>query len=260
LDVVSFVPPTLVGHLTVVVGDSHRLFIASDWGSLEEIIRSEPVDVAVVDPRDGAEMRFDQVRDLLQRFPSLPLVVYTTLSPAVTQGLVRLAGYGLRTVVLRGFDDDARRFRSLLERLPEYELSERLLALLQGPLAEVPLALRRVIVHCVRAPHEFQDVNDLANATGVTRRTFDRWMSMVGVSSKSLVKIARAVRAYHLMRDPGYRLADIARKVGYQETRLFARHVRQVTGLVPSSLRRRMEPDEFLVMLGERLRHTEGEG
>jgi AraC-like DNA-binding protein len=259
VDVASFVPPTLVGHLTVVVGEEHRLFIASDWNSLDELIRTEPVDIVVVDPREGAEVCADAVRDLMQRYPSLPLVVYTTLSPAVTQGLVQLAASGLQTVVLRGFDDEALRFRSLLERLPEYALSDRLLEMLREPLAEAPTVLRRVIVQCVRSPHEFQDVNDLARATGVTRRTFDRWMAAVGVSSKSLVKIARAVRAYHLMRDPGYRLADIARKVGYQETRLFARHVRQITGLVPSSLRRRLEPEEFIARLGERLRRIDAE-
>ena len=259
MDVVSFVPPSLVGHLHVVVGGEHRLFIASDWSSLEELIRTEPVDVVVIDPRDGLVVRIDEVRDLLQRFPSLPLVVYTTLSPAVTQALVQLAANGLQTVVLRGFDDDALRFRALLERLPEYELSDQLLAMLREPLEAAPAVLRRVIVRCVRSPHEFQDVNDLARATGVTRRTFDRWMGMVGISSKSLVKISRAVRAYHLMRDPGYRLSDIGRKVGYPETRLFARHVRQVTGLVPSSLRRRLEPEEFIARLGELLRRTDAE-
>lgn len=243
----------------MVVGGHHRLFIASDWASLEELIRTEPVDIVVVDPADGVAFRWVEVRGLLQRFPSLPLVVYTVLSPDVTQGLVELAASGLRTVVLRGFDDDAERFRSLLERLPEYELSDQLIAMLRQPLTRVPASMRRVLVRCIRSPHEFQDVNDLARATGMTRRTFDRWMAMVGVSSKSLVKIARAVRAYHLMRDPGYRLADVARKVGYQEGRLFTRHVRQVTGLLPSSLRLRLEPEEFMTRLGERLRHIDAE-
>ncbi|HUF30792.1 MAG TPA: helix-turn-helix domain-containing protein, partial [Gemmatimonadaceae bacterium] len=172
---------------------------------------------------------------------------------------VSLAGVGLRTVVLRGYDDEAHRFRALLERLPEYGLSDQLMALIREPLTGLPVSIRRVIARCVQSPHEFQDVNDLARATGVTRRTFDRWMEIVGVSAKSLVKISRAVRAYHLMRDPGYRLSDVARKVGYQETRLFARHVQQVTGLVPSSLRRQLEPDEFIARLGERLRSTDVE-
>jgi AraC-like DNA-binding protein len=81
----------------------------------------------------------------------------------------------------------------------------------------------------------------------------------MGVSSKSLVRIARAVRAYHLMRDPGYRLTDIARKVGYPETRLFARHVQLVTGMVPSSLRRRLEPDAFMALIADRLRRIDVE-
>lgn len=259
MDVACFVAPAHVGHLHVVTGDDHRLFIASDWRSLEELIRTSPVDIVVIDPVDGLVVHTDRVRQLLRDFPSLPLVIYTTLAPAVTQALVRLAANGLQTVVLRGFDDDVLRFRTLLERLPEYELSDQLLALLREPLDAVPVALRRVIVRCVRSPHEFQDVNDLAQATGVTRRTFDRWMATVGLSAKSLVKTARAVRAYHLMRDPGYRLSDVAQKVGYSEARLFARHVRQVTGMVPSSLRRRLEPDEFMARLSDRLRRADAE-
>jgi AraC-like DNA-binding protein len=236
----------------VVVGEEHRLFIASDWSSLEELIRMEPVDIVVVDPREGTEVRTREVETLLRQFPSLPIVVYTTLSPEITQSLVQLAKVGLNTVVLRGFDDEALRFRALLERLPEYELSDRMLAMLKEPLDEVPVTLRR-------SPHEFQDVSDLVRASGFTRRTFDRWMTGMGVSSKSLVRIARAVRAYHLMRDPGYRLTDIARKVGYPETRLFARHVQLVTGMVPSSLRRRLEPDAFMALIADRLRRTDVE-
>ena len=243
----------------MVVGEQHRLFIASDWSSLEGLIRTEPVDIVVVDPADGHTIRAAEVRELLQRFPSLPVVVYTVLSPSVTQALVSLAASGLRTVVLRGFDDEALRFRALLERLPEYELSDQLLNMLREPLAEVPASLRQVITRCMRSPHEFQDVNDLARASGMHRRTFDRWMGMVGVSSKSLVRIARAVRAYHLMRDPGYLLGDVARKVGYQDTRLFARHIRQVTGMLPSAMRRRLEPDEFIALLSERLRRGDEE-
>lgn len=243
----------------MVVGEDHRLFVASDWSSLEEVIRSEPVDVVVVDPREGHGVKTQEVESLLRQFPSLPIVVYTTLSPEVTQSLVLLAQLGLQTVVLRGFDDEALRFRALLERLPEYELSEKLLALLREPLESVPVQLRRVIVRCVRSPHEFQDVSDLVRASGYTRRTFDRWMSSVGVSSKSMVRIARAVRAYHLMRDPGYQLQDIARKVGYEGKRLFARHMEQVTGMVPSSLRRRLEPDEFISIVAERLRRADVE-
>jgi AraC-like DNA-binding protein len=79
------------------------------------------------------------------------------------------------------------------------------------------------------------------------------------MSSKSLVKVARTVRAYHLMRDPGYRLDDVARKVGYSQARLFTRHVRQVTGMVPSALRKHFAPDEFVALLAARLRQVDAE-
>jgi AraC-like DNA-binding protein len=208
-------------------------------------------------------MRTAELRQLLERFATLPIVVYTTLSPEALQGVVELAKYGVQHVVLRGFDDEPRRFRALLERLPAYALSERLLESLAEPLCATPPALVRAVERLFRSPQGFHDVGDLAAAAGMTRRSLDRWLDRAGVASaKMLVVGARMLRAYHYMRDPGYLLEDVAAKLGYPTARLFARQMRLVMGVMPSAVRAGIGPEQFVDKLAAamRQRHRETHG
>jgi AraC-like DNA-binding protein len=234
--------------------------VADEWEALTQVIRTHPVDVAVVDPRDGGTMRTEELRQLLEQYASLPVVVYTTLTPEALRATVELAKHGVQHVVLRGFDDEPRRFRALLERLPAYAMSERLLETLAGPLAGAPAAMVRAVERMFRSPHGFHDVCDLAAAAGMTRRSLDRWLDRTGVASaKTLVVGARMLRAYHYMRDEGYLLEDVAAKLGYPTARLFARQMRLMTGLMPSAVRERVGPEDFVAMLAARLRCREPE-
>ncbi len=258
MEVLARLSPPLLSHLRIVLGREHELRVADDWDALAAMVRSSAVDVAVVDPRDGGAMRTAELRQLLEQFGSLPVVVYTTLTPEALQGVVELAKHGVQHVAIRGFDDEPRRFRALLERLPAYALSDRLLEALGESLREAPPALLRAVERLVRAPQGFHDVGDLAAAAGMTRRSVDRWLDRAGVASaKLLVVSARMLRAYHYMRDPGYRLEDVAAKLDYPTARLFARQMRLATGLMPSAVRSRVEPDEFVAMLAQRLRRHE---
>ncbi|HEU4565093.1 MAG TPA: helix-turn-helix domain-containing protein [Gemmatimonadaceae bacterium] len=260
MEVVARLSSSLASHLRIVLGREHTLTETGDWEALSQCIRSRPADVVVLDPRDGGGLRTDEVRQLLEQFESLPVVVYTTLSPESLQGIVKLAKHGVQHVVLRGFDDEPRRFRALLDRLPAYAMSERLLEALAGPLGDVPAPLVRAVERLFRSPHDFQDVGDLAAAAGMTRRSLDRWLDRAGVSSaKTLVVGARMLRAYHYMRDSGYLLEDVAVKLGYPTARLFARQMRLLTGCTPSVVRARVEPEEFVATLAARLRRRDCE-
>ena len=124
MEVLAHLSPPFLSHLRIVAGREFRLTAVDDWESFAAAVRSHPTDVVVVDPRDGGGMRIDDLGSLVARYPSLPVVVYTTLSPEAMRALVELAKFGVHHVVLRGYDDEPRRFRTLLERLPAYALSE----------------------------------------------------------------------------------------------------------------------------------------
>ena len=259
MEVLARLSPPFLSHLRIVVGREYTLTAVDDWESFEAAVRSHPADVVVVDPRDGGGVRIDELGTLIARYPSLPVVVYTALSPEAMRALVELAKYGVHHVVLRGYDDEPRRFRTLLERLPAYALSEQVLAGLSERLARAPAPLVRAVERLFRSPHAFHDVQDLAVAAGMTRRSLDRWLDRIGIApAKMLVIVARLLRAYHYMRDHGYLLEDVAAKLGYPTARLFARQMRLATGLMPSAVRERVAPDRFVATLGARLGHREG--
>ncbi|MDQ3698742.1 MAG: DNA-binding response regulator [Gemmatimonadota bacterium] len=254
MEVLARLPPALLSHLRIVAARDFNVQAVDDWEALARAIRATPVDVAVIDPREGGTMRTEEIRQLLGRYGSLPVVVYTTLTPEALQATVELAKYGVQHVVLRGFDDEPRRFRALLERVPADAMSEQMLGLLAVALEGAPLPLVRAVERLFRTPHGFRDVEDLAVAAGLNRRSLDRWLDRIGVASaKSFVVGARMLRGYFYMRDTGYLLDDVAAKLGYPTARLFARQMRLATGLMPSTIRNRVEPEEFVANLAARL-------
>lgn len=258
MEVAARLAPPLLSHLRIALHE-HALTVTDDWSELAESVRTRPIDVVIVDPRAGGKIQIDEVRTLLQRYPTLPMVVYTSLTPETLKATVELARCGVHHVVLRGFDDEPVRFRQLLERLQANRLSGIVMQGLGHRLEAAPQLLRQAVQRLFEAPHGFQGVEDLAFAAGMTRRNLDRWLERLGLeSARMLILGARLTRAVFYMRDPGYLLDDITRKLGYSSPRLFARQVRAATGLTPTMLRESVEPEKFMEQLAARLcRHGE---
>jgi AraC-like DNA-binding protein len=208
--------------------------------------------VAIVDPRAGGALEPEQIERVMTRYPTLPIIVYTALAPDTIRATVELAKQGLQHVVLRGFDDEPRRFRELLERQPAYAMSDAVLATLAPALSELPAPLARAIVRLFESPTCFDEVEDLAAVAGMTRRHLSRWLERVGLAPpRTLVIAARMARAYHYMRDPGHLLEDVARKMGYGSQRLFIRQARELFGLTPTEVREQLQPGELVEMLAD---------
>lgn len=262
MEVAARLSPPLLSHLRIALDDEHTLIVADDWRGLVDVARTRPIDVAVVDPRADGKIEVEEIRTLLGRYPTLPIVVYTSLTPETLKATVELAKCGVQHVILRGFDDEPRRVRELIERVPAHQLGDIVLRGMEPRLDGAPQLLRRAIGQLFDAPHAFHGVEDLAAAAGMTRRNLDRWLDRVGLASaRTLILGARLTRAMHYMRDPGYLLDDITRKLGYASPRLFARQVRAATGLTPTMLREHVEPEKFMEQLTARLcRHGESKG
>ena len=254
MNVVARLPPLLLSHLRIVLGREHQVIAVDKWGELETEVRRRPVDLIVADPRAEGAVRLEELRTLIRNFPSLPIVIYTILAPETMGATVELAKLGVRHVVLRNFDDEPRRFRDLLERQPAYVMSDQVLASLARPLGTVPAELARAVERLFRVPQQFKDVNDLATAAAMNRRSLDRWLDRAGLATaRMLVLGARLLRAYFYMQDPGRSLDEVVERLGYGSSRLFARQVRAATGLTPTALRQSVPPDEFVALLTERL-------
>jgi AraC-like DNA-binding protein len=250
VEVAARLSPPLLSHLRIALDDSFIVTAADGWDELIEVVRMRPIDVAVVDPRADGSIRTGPLRTLLGRYPTLPVVIYASLTPESLKATVELAQHGAQHVVLRGFDDEPVRLRELLSRLAAYRLSETVVRSLMPHLVGAPPLLGRAIGRLFEAPHRFGGVNDLARAAGMTRRNLDRWLERSGLASaRMLILGARLIRACYYMRDQGFLLDDITKKLGYTSPRLFARQVRAATGLTPTALRSTVIPEDFTVQL-----------
>jgi len=178
------------------------------------------------------------------------VAIYTTLAADSMQATVMLAKLGVQHVILRGFDDEPRRFRQLLDQLPASRLSDSVLRHVLPHLHDAPVLFVQAIARLFEAPQEFLDVEELARMSGMTRRSLDRWFVRSGLASaRTVILVARLTRAKHYMGDPGFLLEDIVKKLGYSSIRRFARQVRAATGMTPSTMRAAFTSEEFTLRM-----------
>ena len=237
-----------------MLGTAHVVVAVSDWAHLSDTIRRRPLDVAVLDPQAAGAVQLPELLSLIEQHPSLPIVLYTYLSPAMMGAVAELARHGVREVVLHRFDDEPRRFLELLERQPGFALGEMLLEPLSEPLSRLPTSLARAIERLFRSPTRIRDVSELARSAGVTVRMLYRKLETAGFASpRVLVQSARLLRAFTHMRDPGLLLEDIAIKLGYHSPRLLTRQMQEATGMTPTEVRARVPAEEFVSYIRARV-------
>jgi AraC-like DNA-binding protein len=255
VDVVAYLPRQLHSHLKIVLGSQHSLIPAGGWDTLRTAVLQQVTDVLVVDPATDGTPRIDAIAEIHRQFPSLPIVVYTTLSGSSMRSLLDLGRLGIEHVVLNRFDDERHRFLELLERVPGQVLGDQMLRTLAPELAKLPVSLIRAVERLFRTPARFKNAQDLASAAGSQLRTLYRQLDGAGIHSPRLfVAAARLLRAYSLMRDPGRQIKDVAEKVGYHSQYQLTQHMRALTGHTPRVVRKRIEPEEFVALLAQGVR------
>jgi AraC-like DNA-binding protein len=242
-----------------VLGDAHSLDAATDAAELRSLLRSADVDLLVVDPamQDG---RWEgDVEEVVGLYPTLPVIVYTTLTPAAMRQVVRLARVGLQHVVLNRFDDEPSRFLDLIERAPAHPLAEAMLQELAVPLRALPVIVTRAIEQLFRSPGRVKNSQELASLAGMIPRTLYRHLMPVGLQPRQLLICARLLRTYTLVREPGVRVKEVAFKLGYADPDHLTEQIREWTGCSPKDLRSSLTPDQFVRMLASHLLRSNAE-
>jgi AraC-like DNA-binding protein len=257
VDVVAYLPRQLQSHLTIVLGPQHTLITAGGWDELRALVLQHVTDVLVVDPVVDGTPRVDVIEEIHRQFPSLPIVIYTTLSNLSMRAIHGLGRKGIEHVVLNRFDDERRRFLELLERVPGQTLSDQMLRSLAPELAKLPVTMVRAVEQLFRSPGRFRNAQDLSAAAGTILRTLYRQLEMAGIHSpRLLVASARLLRAYSLLRDPGRQIKEVAAKVGYHSQYQLTQHMRTLTGHTPRTVRTHIEPEQFVTLLAAGVRRS----
>jgi len=255
VDVAAYLPRPLLQQLTIVLGSQHELLPAGGWDELRTTVLQRVTDIVVVDPVADGHSRLDVIEEIHRQFPSLPIVIYTTLSGASMHAIAHLGRLGIEHVVLSRFDDERKRFLDLLERVPGQTLSDRMLRSLAPELSRLPVTLVRAVEQLFRSPARFRNAQDLAAGAGIILRTLYRQMDHAGIHSpRLLVAAARLLRAYSLLRDPGRQIKEVAAKVGYHSQYQLTLHMRMLTGFTPRQIRMQTEPEQFVALLAEGVR------
>lgn len=255
MDVAAYLPSQLLTHLTIVLGEQHSLAPAGGWEELRASVLQRTMDVVVADPVADGNPRTDVIQEIHRQLPSLPIVVYTTLSAASMQAILQLGRSGIEHVVLSRFDDERRRFLELLERVPGQALSDQLLQMLAPELARLPASVVRAVEQLYRSPVRFRNAQDLSATAGTILRTMYRQLEGAGIfSPRLLVASARLLRAYSLLRDPHRQIKEVAARVGYHSQYQLTQHMRIMTGHTPRTVRAYIEPEQFVEMLANGIR------
>lgn len=255
MDVVAYLPRQLASHLKIVLRTEHSLVVVGSWRELQSAVKYDNADVVVADPAANGTIETEALEDLRRFFPSLPIVVYTSLAPPTIKAIVRLAKSGIEHVILSRFDDEPRRFLELLEGVPGHALGDRMLQELAGPLSILPITVVRAIDQLFRSPARFRSAQDLAGAAGMNLRTLYRNLEPAGIySARALVVSARLLRAYSFLQDPGRSIKDVAAKAGYHSPWQLSQQLRELTGRTTEQVRREVNQEALVTLLAEQVR------
>jgi AraC-like DNA-binding protein len=254
VDFATYLSPSDLSRFRVLAGAHHAIHDVASVADLEIVIRTRPIDVVVVDPQVPGRANLAALGTLFAKYPAVPVIAYASVSAEAMHGVLTLAVFGVRHVVLRGYDDQPAAFRATVDRARADTVSASLLERIAAARARLPGPLDAAITILFRAPHTVRGAAALARLAGMPPRTCSRALQRAGLASALLfVRAARVIRAYHYLRGGSDRVADVAARLGYGTPDALARDTRDVTKCRPSALVRTVGPDALVTLVADRL-------
>jgi AraC-like DNA-binding protein len=227
--------------------------VADSWAEALNLIRTRPVELAVVDPLLGDEPRPHAIERLRLLFPSLPMLVYTELSPVTAAALLKLGRCGIQRGVFQRFEDGPKALRAVLESELENSVSRQVVTGLRERLRELPEPIREALETMLYDPGAGLTVSELAGRALLSRRTCERFFTRLGLPSpKWVMLLMRLLYAHRLLLDPGHTVEDVATKLGYGKVRTLQRHLRAVFHLSAGELRVSLSFEDALALISRR--------
>jgi len=243
--VLAAVPDMQFHRLRTAVTPRFALARAPTWDAALQTIRGRPVEIAVVDPLLAGTASGREIERLRLLFPSLPLILYTSMTPQLPSVLLLLGQFGVRHVLLNSIDDHPDRLRNMLGSEEMHAASHQLLGQLAAALAPLPRELRWVLEEALRTPGEIQTIQQVAARARVDRGTCARWFARAGLPSpRHILAAARVLYAHRLLQDPGFTIEDVAQRLGYAQAKTLQQHARTYLGLTAGEMRLSLTADE----------------
>lgn len=191
----------------------------------------------VLDPTRLDDEQLATAAALLREHPH-PVVIYPPLTPAGVRaglGLAREAG-GL--VAFQATEEDFQLLVRNILSVGHPSDARFVLDRLAPRLAQLPERLRDAIVAMFTIESGASSPQALARRAALSRRSADRWLERVGITSaRLLVAAPMLLRAFRLLRDTRLPMRRIARACGYSSARRFHDQAAALTGMTAVQLR-----------------------
>jgi len=191
---------------------------------------------------------------LISQFPGVPFLGYCGMGVSHAEELRELARAGVHELVFRDLDDSPALLRAKLGRGIEACAGAHVLRRLS---AQLPETLHGVVAYCVTFPRDSHEIERVALALGVHRKTLVNWCQRAHAPPPStLVTWVRLLLAVELLQTPGHAIERVANTLEFASGSAFRNLCQRYFGRRPAELRspggREAAYHAFAVALQER--------
>ena len=172
---------------------------------------------------------------LMARFPAVPFLGYCGIGVSHAEDLRELARAGVHELVFRDIDDRPTSLRAKLGRGIEACAGAHVLRRMS---AHLPETLHGVVAYCVSFPRESHEIEKVALALGVHRKTLVNWCQRAHAPPPStLVTWVRLLLAVEILQSPGHTIERVAHGLDFASGSGFRNLCRRYFGRRPAELR-----------------------
>lgn len=250
---ITLLPVDAFTRLAAAAGGPAALVRAADDEHLRTLLSTMSRSMVVLDPKLVTVLPVGDVVDSLVTTEAR-VIVYTSLTPDGIQAALPFVRAHAAEVVLRGYDDGLMRLQHLLTVGIRMSVVERILALLQPGMTDLPPRLRDCIRNMFHDNSAIDSSKRLAVAANMTRRSLDRWIDRSGIASvRLLVAAPKVLRAYMYLRQPGMSVARAATLLGFSSSRPLEQHCQVLLGTEAGALREELSVNTVITRIADRL-------
>jgi AraC-like DNA-binding protein len=254
--ILAHLPSARLRYLSDIVRPDHRTVGVHTWGEFLESMQTLRPHVVVVDPTPvvfGLDTAIDAIKAAAA---SVPVLLYTALSPSAARAVQSLRASGTCIWVLEGIDDEPARLRMLLDRHRRPGREEALVIPLLAALGVTAGGpqLATPIRELFQTPGRFHGAKDLASAAGMSLRWLNVCLAAAGLASAGVVvAAARVFAAFEQLQDRECSIGQVAALLHYRDVKSLRRQAVAFTGLVPSAWARDLSNEACIVRVASRL-------
>jgi AraC-like DNA-binding protein len=198
---------------------------------------ADPATVALITrPRDAAgECVAPCVARVHAGLPTVAVIAYVRWTETSGREVLELARAGVTDIVREGFDDTGHALRAAIA---DASIARAASEIRGEVLAVVPAETRSIFGWLLDHAQENLDVDALARALGVDRRTVTRRLHVAGLPTPRIaIGWCRLMLASRLLEDPGRTLEGIALALDFASGAALRNMLLRYTGLRPREVR-----------------------